>query len=86
MYLRIRIGTDGDGEDITSGIPKITAKDPAKGKLSTLVIDMTVEAKQRLRAFRTVDIEAVSEVSGLGTVRKRHGIAVRMMNKTGERT
>lgn len=78
--------TDGDGEDMISEIPMITAKDPAKGKLSTLVIDMTVEAKQRLRAFRTIDIEAVSDVVGLGTARKRHGIAVRMINKTGERT
>ena len=77
---------DGDGEDRTSGIPMITAKDPAKEKLSTLVIDMTVEAKQRLRAFRTEDIEAVSEVAELGTARERQGIAVRMMNKTGERT
>jgi len=63
-----------------------TAKDPVKEKLSTLVIDMTVEAKQRLSALRTIDIEAVSEVAGLGTVRKRHGIAVRMMNKTGDKT
>ena len=78
--------TDGDGEDITSGIPKITAKDPANGKLSTLVIDMTVEAKQRLRTFRIVDIEAVSEVAELGTAMKRQGIAVRIMNKIGERT
>ena len=77
---------DADGEDRTSGIPMISARDPAKEKLSTLVIDMTVEAKQRLRAFRTVDIEAVSEVAELGTARKRKGIAVRMMNKTGERT
>ena len=77
---------DGDGEDRTSGIPMITAKDPAKGKLSTLVIDMTVEAEQRQSAFRTIDIEAVSEVAGLGTVRKRHGIAVRMMNKIGDKT
>jgi hypothetical protein len=78
--------TDGDGEDITSGNPMITAKDPAKGKLSTLVMDITVEAKQRLRAFKTMDIEAVSDVVGLRTARKRHGIAVRMMNKTGETT
>jgi hypothetical protein len=85
VYLRIRKTTDGDGEDRTSGIPKITAKDPAKEKLRTLVIDITVEAKQRLRAFRTVDIEAVSEVAGLGTARKRQGIAVRTTNKTGER-
>lgn len=77
--------TDGDGEVRTNGSPMITAKDPAKEKLSTLVIDMTVEAKQRLRAFRTIDVEAVSEVAGLGTARKRQGIAVRMMNKTGER-
>ena len=77
--------TDWDGEDRTSGIPMNTDKDPAKEKLSTLVMDMTVEAKQRLRAFRTIDIEAVSEVAGLGTARKRQGIAVRMMNKTGER-
>ena len=82
----IRMRTEGEGEDITSGIPKITAKDPAKGKLSTLVIDITVEAKQRLRAFRTVDIEAVSEVAGLGTAMKRQGIVVRMMNKIGERS
>jgi hypothetical protein len=77
--------TDGDGEDRTSGMPMNTAKDPAREKLSTLVIDMTVEEKQRLRAFSTVDIEAVSEVAGLGTARKKQGIAVRMMNKTGER-
>ena len=78
--------TDEDGEDRTSGIPKITANDPAKGKLSTLVIDITVEVMQRLRAFKTIDIEAVSsEVAVLGTARKRHGIAVRMINKTGER-
>ena len=76
---------DGDGEDRTSGIPMITAKEAAKEKLSTLVIDMTVEAKQRLSAFRTVDTEAVSEVTGLGTERKEHGIAVRMMNKIGDR-
>lgn len=82
----IRMRTEGEGEDITSGIPKIIAKDPAKGKLSTLVIDITVEAKQRLRAFRTVDIEAVSEVAGLGTAMKRQGIVVRMMNKIGERS
>ena len=81
----MRMRTDGDGEDRTSGIPMTTAKDPAKGKLSTLVIDMTVEAKQRLRAFRTIDIEAESEVVGLGTARKRQGIAVRMTNKTGDK-
>jgi hypothetical protein len=33
-----------------------------------------------------MDIEAVSDVVGLRTARKRHGIAVRMMNKTGETT
>ena len=39
----------GMGEVRTSRIPMmITIKDPAKEKLSTLVIDMTVEAKQRL--------------------------------------
>jgi hypothetical protein len=76
---------DGEGEDRTSGIPMIIAKDPAKEKLSTLVIDMTVEAKQRLRAFRTVDIEAVSEVAGPGIARKRHGIRVKMPNKIGDR-
>ena len=77
---------DGDGEDKTSGIPKITVKDAAKEKLSTVVIDMTVDAKQRLRAFRTADIGAVSEVAGRGTARKQQGIAVIMMNKTGDRT
>ena len=48
----------GMGEDRTRRIPMITTKDRAKEKLSTFVMDMTVEAKQRLRAFRTVDIEA----------------------------
>lgn len=62
----------------------ITVKNPAKGKLSTVVIEMTVDAKQRLRAFRTVDIEAVSEVAGRRIARKTQGIAVKMMNKTGE--
>ena len=76
---------DGDGADRTSGIPMITVKEPAKEKLRTVVMDMTVDAKQRLRAFRTVDIEAVSEVAGRRTARKRQGIAVRMMNKTGDR-
>lgn len=76
---------DGDGEDRTSGIPMITAKDPAKGKLSTLVIDITVEAKQRLKAFKTVEIEAVSGVAGGGTARKRQEIALKMTNKRGDR-
>lgn len=76
---------DGDGEDRTSGSPNITVKDTAKEKLSTVMIDMTVDAKQRLKAFRIADIEAVPDVNGSGTTRKRQGIAVRMMNKTGDR-
>jgi len=75
---------DEDGEDRTSGIPKITVKDAAKEKLSTVVIDITVDAKQRLRAFRTADIGAVSEVLGRGIARERQGIAVIMKNKTGD--
>jgi hypothetical protein len=47
---------DGDAEERTSGSPMITAKsakDSAKEKLRTLVIHMTLEAKQ---PFRAVDV------------------------------
>jgi len=85
MYLRIRIRIDGEEEDKISGIPMTIVNDPAKEKLSTVVVDMTVDAKQRLRPFRTTDVEAVSEVVGRGTARKRQGIAVRTMNRTGDK-
>lgn len=40
------------GEEIESGIPRRIARAAAREKLRTDVMDMTVDARQRLNAFR----------------------------------
>lgn len=40
------------------GMPSSTAREAAKEKFKTVVIEMTVDAKQRFRDFSTADIGA----------------------------
>ncbi len=50
-----------------------TDKDAAREKLSSVTIDMTVEARQRLSAFKMTDTEATSSLEGLANVIARIG-------------
>ena len=42
-------------EAADNGIPKATAKQAAREKFRTVIIDTTVELKHKLKAFRTRD-------------------------------
>lgn len=64
---------DGTNEDATRGKPRRTDKVAAREKLSSVMIDMTVEAKQRLSAFKIIDIEAASSLGGLESLIARRG-------------
>lgn len=55
LYLPKRMGIEGDGDEATSGSPRGIVRDAAREKLSTVIMDMTVEAKQRFRALRIED-------------------------------
>jgi hypothetical protein len=51
-----------------SGTPNKTARDAAREKFSTDVIEITVDARQRLKAFRSAWRGAGVESSGTGFV------------------
>ena len=72
-YLSIRKCVDGTKEDAARGRPRRTDKDAAREKLSSVTIDMTVEARQRLSAFKMTDTEAASSLEGLANVIARIG-------------
>lgn len=78
------MGTAEDDEVIASGTPSNTEKKTAREKLSTAVMEITVDAKQRLSAFKTVCRGAFSDV-GLDIVRVNRGMIAKNMNIVGER-
>lgn len=49
----MRVVGVGLGDDIDNGIPRNTARDAAREKLRTAVMEMIVDAKHRLRALST---------------------------------
>lgn len=55
-----------DGFARIKGRPRRTAVVAASEKFRTVVIDMTVEAKQRLRAFKSADKGATLVCCGVG--------------------
>ena len=53
-YFPNLTGRDAPGEETIRGMLRIAAVVPAKEKLRTHVTDTTVDARQRLKAFRTL--------------------------------
>lgn len=84
-YFISRIGIDVDEEEMARGTPSKTDKVAAREKLSSVIMDMTVEAMQRLRAFRTTDIEAVSWLWADGSINASNGGDVVNTNVIGQR-
>jgi hypothetical protein len=74
------------GEEIESGIPRRIARAAAREKLSTDVMDMTVDARQRLNALRREERGAGEESSrrdsaGLSEVRSAERILKTMRDR-----
>jgi len=76
-------GKLSEGE-MDKGIPNNTASVAAREKLRTVVMEITVEARQRVKAFRRVGRGAVFVASSGDTVRPKRGRAAMMVNKIGE--
>ena len=55
MYLMARVGREQLDNETNNGMPSDIASETASEKLSTTVIDITVEARQRFRAFSTME-------------------------------
>lgn len=56
------------GPESDRGSPSVTASKAAKEKLSTVMVEITVEAKQRFSAFKTSQMGALSSLRGSGTL------------------
>lgn len=56
------------GPENDSGSPSVTASKAAKEKLSTVIVEITVEAKHRFSAFKTSQMGALSPFCGSGTL------------------
>ena len=71
-----------------SGMPSSNASDAASEKLSTVMIDITVDAKERFRAFKTSLIELSSEDCNVGVHRltKSIGTEVRATKSAADST
>lgn len=67
-------------------MPNSKASDAASEKLSTVIMDITVDAKQRLRAFRTCLTEPsfVDGAGGLHRLTKSAGIAARTAKRAAD--
>jgi hypothetical protein len=69
-----------------NGIPSEIANEAASEKLSTVVIDIIVDARQRLRAFNTGEIELVLSEGVCGTRRVIKGRSDIIMKAEGRAT
>jgi len=58
-YLLSRISRFRDGDEMERGIPRTIASDAAREKFTTVVIEMTVDARQRFKALRRRDVGAI---------------------------
>lgn len=85
IYMKRRAAKDLVGEEMDSGIPSRIARDVASEKLSTAVMDMTVDARQRLRAFKTADGEP-SLASWAGTMSTVKGMRAEAVKTREEAT
>lgn len=67
-------------------MPSEIANDAASEKLSTVVIDITVDARQRLRAFSTDEMELMLCEGVCGTRTVIEGRSENITKATGEAT
>jgi hypothetical protein len=74
-YFARRTGRLLEGEDTERGIPRRMARDIASEKFTTVVMDMTVDAKHRFRALSSWERGAVVLFSLEGTNRADNGRA-----------
>ena len=73
-------------EEMDKGMPRRIANEAASEKLSTVVIDITVDARQRLRAFSREERELMLCEDVCGTRRVIEGRSENMMKARGEAT
>ena len=66
-YVMRRRGRERGGEGRDSGIPRASARDAAREKLSTEVTEMTVEARHMLRDLRSAGSGASSALDLSGS-------------------
>ena len=83
-YFPTRKAIDCDEDEAISGSPSTIVNDAAREKLSTVIIDITVEAKHRLNALRTKDSGACSVLVFDGINVANIGIQAKTANTRGE--
>ena len=59
MYFVARVAREPPDDEMDNGMPSSAASKAASEKLSTVVIDITVEARQIFMPFNTVERELV---------------------------
>jgi len=84
VYLATRASTEPPAEEMDNGMPSEIANDAASEKLSTVVIDITVDARQRLRAFNMEEMELVLSEGVCGTKRVIKGRSEITMKVKGQ--
>jgi len=62
-----------------------TVRDAASEKLRRVIIEMTVDAKQRFNAFKTKEIEAISGFEVGGICKAKSGTDANAVKTMGER-
>jgi len=83
-YFPARKAIDCDGDEAISGSPSTIVNDAAREKLSTVIIDITVEVKHRLNALRTKDSGACSMLVFDGIKVANIGMQAKTANTRGE--
>lgn len=73
-------------DEMDKGMPIKIANEAASEKLSTVVIDITVDARQRFRAFRTGERGLVLGDAVCGTRRATEGSSENIMKAKGDAT
>lgn len=80
------MGIELPADEMDKGIPSEIANEAASEKLSIVVIDITVDARQRFRAFRTGERGLMLGDAVCGTRRVTQGSSENMMKAKGEAT
>jgi hypothetical protein len=86
VYLATRAKKEPLADDMDKGMPSEIANEVASEKLSTVVIDITADARQRLSAFSTEERELMLCEGVCGTRRVIDGRSENIMKAKGEAT
>ena len=84
MYLVTRVAGEPPDDEMDNGMPRSPARQTASEKLSTVVIDITVDARQIFMAFNTVERELVFCDGVWGTSTPARGRSENITKTTGD--